>query len=154
MCQANRSSDELRKNSHARVRLEKFRVVGKKRRMQELQNSGRVDFRVFNGGMITVNPDGRNRQCGEKQEIVASHPGNVQTCASLERTASIAGLRASWVSLRPCESKIENCARPLCCRKNFSVVCNTPKPYFTLRLKLIDEASAKYLVGQETSPIR
>src|ERR1700722_18832036 len=34
------------------------------------------------------------------------------------------------------------------------VVASTPKPYFTLRRKLIDDASLKYLVGQETSPMR
>ena len=30
---------------------------------------------------------------------------------------------------------------------------NTPNPYIALRLKLIDEASSKYLVGQVTSAI-
>jgi hypothetical protein len=29
----------------------------------------------------------------------------------------------------------------------------TPKPYSMLRLKLIEEASSKYLAGQEISPI-
>src|SRR6185437_1211601 len=35
-----------------------------------------------------------------------------------------------------------------------SAVPRTPKPYFTLRWKLIDEASSKYFVGHEISPTR
>jgi len=34
------------------------------------------------------------------------------------------------------------------------LVRNTPNPYVTLRRKLIEEASGKYFVGQEISPIR
>ena len=40
------------------------------------------------------------------------------------------------------------------CSANFKLVPNTPNPYLTLRAKLIEDASAKYRVGQETSPIR
>jgi hypothetical protein len=40
------------------------------------------------------------------------------------------------------------------CATKPAVVFNTPIPYFTLHLKLIEEASLKYLVGQEISPIR
>jgi hypothetical protein len=36
---------------------------------------------------------------------------------------------------------------------NFTDVARTPNPYLTLLLKLIDEASSKYLVGQLISPI-
>src|SRR4051812_11454839 len=38
-------------------------------------------------------------------------------------------------------------------KRNFKPVDRQPKPYFTLRRKLIDDASLKYLVGQLTSPI-
>src|SRR5208282_2931355 len=55
---------------------------------------------------------------------------------------------------RPRSLKIENFARPHCCKANCIVVASTPNPYFTLRRKLIDEASSKYFVGHETSPIR
>ena len=43
---------------------------------------------------------------------------------------------------------------PNFCSANCKVVPSTPKPYFTLRRKLIDDASSKYFVGQETSPMR
>ena len=43
---------------------------------------------------------------------------------------------------------------PFRCRANCRVVPSTPNPYFTLRRKLMDEASSKYFVGQETSPMR
>jgi len=36
-------------------------------------------------------------------------------------------------------------------RQKVRPVPRQPKPYFMLRLKLIEEASAKYLVGQLTS---
>jgi hypothetical protein len=42
---------------------------------------------------------------------------------------------------------------PILCIRNFKDVLSTPSPYFTLRLKLIEDASAKYFVGQEISPI-
>jgi len=44
-------------------------------------------------------------------------------------------------------------AQPRFSRKNFTEVTNTPRPYFTLRGKLMEEASGKYRVGQETSPM-
>src|SRR6478735_5705142 len=47
-----------------------------------------------------------------------------------------------------------NLASPHRWSANCNVVPSTPNPYFTLRRKLIDEASSKYFVGQETSPIR
>ncbi len=36
---------------------------------------------------------------------------------------------------------------------NPAVVASTPGPYFTLRRKLMGDASSKYLAGQEISPI-
>jgi hypothetical protein len=36
-------------------------------------------------------------------------------------------------------------------KKCWKDVPKTPKPYFTLRLKLMEEASVKYFVGQLTS---
>ena len=39
-------------------------------------------------------------------------------------------------------------------KRKSRAVCNTPKPYFTLRWKLMDEASSKYFVGQDNSPMR
>jgi hypothetical protein len=47
-----------------------------------------------------------------------------------------------------------HCTPPVFRRANCKVVATTPNPYFTLRRKLIDEASSKYFVGQETSPMR
>jgi hypothetical protein len=38
--------------------------------------------------------------------------------------------------------------------KYFTDVAKTPRPYFTLLEKLMDEASLKYFVGQLISPIR
>ncbi len=43
--------------------------------------------------------------------------------------------------------------RPILCATKRAVVARTPKPYSTLRLKLMEEASSKYLVGQEISPM-
>ena len=42
---------------------------------------------------------------------------------------------------------------PMRCKKWVIDTFSTPKPYFTLRLKLIDDASSKYLVGQVISAI-
>src|ERR1035441_990724 len=42
---------------------------------------------------------------------------------------------------------------PHLCATKPAVVLRTPNPYFTLRLKLMEEASWKYLVGQEISPM-
>src|ERR1017187_10886117 len=46
--------------------------------------------------------------------------------------------------------------RTMCslCATKETVVLSTPSPYSTLRLKLMDEASLKYFVGQEISPMR
>src|SRR6185369_7248280 len=44
-------------------------------------------------------------------------------------------------------------SKPIFAILNWSAVPSTPKPYFTLLLKLIEDASGKYLVGQLTSPI-
>jgi hypothetical protein len=38
-------------------------------------------------------------------------------------------------------------------KRNFAAVPRQPNPYFTLRRKLIDEASLKYFVGQLISAI-
>ena len=43
--------------------------------------------------------------------------------------------------------------RPHLWARKLNVVASTPSPYCTLRLKLIDEASSKYFVGQEISPM-
>ncbi len=69
---ADRSRNQLRKKSHSRVRLKKFRVVRKKRRMENFQYSGSVNFRIFDGGMISVNDDRRDCQSNKKQIIFAS----------------------------------------------------------------------------------
>ena len=42
---------------------------------------------------------------------------------------------------------------PFLCKKCLILTFNTPKPYFTLLLKLMDDASSKYLVGQLISAI-
>src|SRR5580700_3989456 len=56
-------------------------------------------------------------------------------------------------TLRPPELKRGNRARPHFCIVNCRVVPTTPKPYTTLRQKLMEEDSSRYLVGQETSPM-
>jgi len=38
---------------------------------------------------------------------------------------------------------------PILCATKLTVVASTPSPYWTLRLKLIDDASSKYFVGQD-----
>ena len=43
--------------------------------------------------------------------------------------------------------------QPIFASRNFIPTDRQPKPYFTLRLKLIEDASSKYFVGQLTSPI-
>jgi len=43
---------------------------------------------------------------------------------------------------------------PDLCARKAAVVFSTPNPYCTLRLKSIEDASSKYRVGQEISPIR
>jgi len=52
-------------------------------------------------------------------------------------------------------AELNNCERsnPIFASRNFNPTARQPKPYFKLRLKLIDDASAKYFVGQLTSPI-
>src|SRR5271169_1291809 len=44
-------------------------------------------------------------------------------------------------------------ARPILASRYCMPTFRQPKPYFTLRRKLIEDASLKYLVGQLTSPI-
>jgi hypothetical protein len=41
---------------------------------------------------------------------------------------------------------------PTLCATKRTVVASTSHPYSTLRLKLTEEASSKYFVGQEISP--
>src|ERR1700674_505853 len=110
------------------MRLEKFHGVWKKRGMENFQYSGSVNFRVFDGGMISVNDDCRDGESGEKQIIFASRPNYVQARASLASAASISCGSAESDSFRPCGSKIGKCPSPCCCRKNFRVVSRTPKP--------------------------
>lgn len=43
--------------------------------------------------------------------------------------------------------------KPMRCIKCIMLTIKTPKPYFKLRLKLIEEASSKYFVGQLISAI-
>ena len=43
--------------------------------------------------------------------------------------------------------------KPIRCAKWHSDTRSTPNPYFMLRLKLMEEASSKYFVGQVTSAI-
>src|SRR6266850_8306318 len=42
---------------------------------------------------------------------------------------------------------------PSLASRNLNPTLRQPKPYFTLRRKLMEEASLKYFVGQLTSPI-
>lgn len=53
----------------------------------------------------------------------------------------------------PC-SKISERTIPVFWRRNLNEVARTPRPYFTLLVKLMEDASSKYLVGQLISPIR
>ena len=53
----------------------------------------------------------------------------------------------------PAGSKIGACTKPVLWTTKLNVVASTPMPYFTLRLKLMEDASSKYFVGQEISPI-
>src|ERR1700678_1452907 len=57
-------------------------------------------------------------------------------------------------SLRPCGLKRGWRFNPHLFSLKSIDVPSTPKPYLTLRRKLIEEASAKYFVGHDTSPIR
>jgi len=56
-------------------------------------------------------------------------------------------------SLLPSGAKMRNDPKCILCRRNFKDVISTPNPYLTLRAKVIDDASSKYLVGHEISPI-
>src|SRR5208337_4925373 len=58
-----------------------------------------------------------------------------------------------WARRPPLLSKILNFFTPPLCNTNFIVVASTPKPYFTLLRKFMDDASRKYFVGQLSSPI-
>src|SRR5216684_2551117 len=151
---ADRSCNQLRKKRHSRMRRKKFRVVRKKRGMKEFQYSRSVNLRVLDGGVITMNADRRDCQSNKKQIIFASCLDQFQARASFASAASISSVSAASGSFRPCGSKIEKRPSPCCWRENFKVVCKTPRPYFTLRLKLIEDASAKYFVGHDTSPMR
>jgi hypothetical protein len=42
---------------------------------------------------------------------------------------------------------------PIFANRYLPLVARQPKPYLTERWKLIEDASGKYFVGQETSPI-
>src|SRR5436190_14615704 len=44
-------------------------------------------------------------------------------------------------------------SNPILARRNLKPVARQPNPYLMLRRRLIEEASAKYLVGQLTSAI-
>jgi len=46
-----------------------------------------------------------------------------------------------------------NFPTPNFCKKYFVETASTPMPYFALRLKFIEDASSKYLVGHVTSAI-
>src|SRR5581483_690586 len=63
----------------------------------------------------------------------------------------VAGLEMEAFSLRAEPSQAKG---PHFCRANCRLVANTPKPYFTLLRKLMEDASSKYFVGQDTSPMR
>src|SRR5207253_644581 len=56
-------------------------------------------------------------------------------------------------SLRPLSAKRGEWVRPKRAARNSSAVPSTPRPYFTLRRKSIDEASGKYRAGHEISPM-
>ena len=58
-----------------------------------------------------------------------------------------------YLSFLPSGLKIENLFIPDLCSIYLRVLEITPKPYFTLLLKFIEDASSKYLVGQLSSPI-
>src|ERR1700674_5165367 len=107
------------------MRLEKFHVVWKKRRMENFQYSRSINFRVFDGGMISVNDDCRDGQSGEKQIIFASRRNSVQARASLASAASISCVSAESDSFRPCGSKTGKRSSTCCCRKSFRVVRRT-----------------------------
>jgi len=66
MSKADRIRDEIGKDSHAGVQLKKLRVVGKKRRLESFQDAGCVDLGVFDGGMIALDSDSRERETGEQ----------------------------------------------------------------------------------------
>src|SRR5258708_14184963 len=59
-----------------------------------------------------------------------------------------------WVTFLPFASNRARWMRPSFCKAKVMEVPRTPRPYSTLRLKLMDDASSKYFVGQEISPMR
>src|SRR5580698_11331496 len=64
------------------------------------------------------------------------------------------GAKSTFSSFLPSLLKRGRCIRPQRFSLNWTEVPSTPKPYFTLRRKLMEEASSKYLVGHDTSPMR
>src|SRR5260221_9459657 len=74
---------------------------------------------------------------------------------SLERHDHIAecGLRIADFAITVRALNRRNRPSPVICRRYWSITPTVPSPYFTLRQKLIDDASAKYRVGIGTSPI-
>ena len=53
-----RRSDEIREQSHMRVRLEKARIVRIECRVQDFLYAWHVDFGVFDRGMISMHQHG------------------------------------------------------------------------------------------------
>ena len=47
---------------------------------------------------------------------------------------------------RPWRLEIRHYPNPIVCKRNCTDVCSTSSPYFTLRRRLIKEASGKYFV--------
>src|SRR5258706_12042252 len=125
-----------------------------KRGMEPFQYPGKVDFRVFNSRMVAVQKKCANTKTGENPPVF--DPGMLlcQSSASVGIASPItAGAHDASIRCWPLW-RYRNCASPLVCSMYCSVTPITPNPYCTDRRKLIDDASGKYFVGQDTSPIR
>src|SRR4029077_13684138 len=136
------------------MRLKELRVIWEKSGMQPLEYSRKVYFGVFHAWMVAIQKKCANRQTGPNPEVFAPEMRRCQSSASVG-TPSLTTARIYAASSRSCLScRNRKCPSPLFCSRYCSVTPTTPSPYRSARRKLIEDASGKYFVGQETSPIR
>src|SRR5260370_42513896 len=122
--------------------------------MQPLEYSRKVDFGVFHSWMVAIQKKSAQSQANQNPQVFDPEMRRCQSSASVG-TPSVTTARAYAASRRSCLScRKRKFPSPLFCSKYCSVTPTPPNPYFTERRKLIDDASGKYFVGQETSPIR
>src|ERR1700686_542182 len=133
-----------------RVRLKKLRIMWEKCGMQPLQDPRKIYLSVFDSRVVSIQEKSSKTQTRENCDIFDVGIQRFQSLASVETgLARTAAFLLSCLFLRK-----RNFPSPFFCKRYCSVTPTTPTPYRTARRKPMDDASGKYFVGQEISPIR